>query len=119
MGSDVDVEAVVAAALDYCEGWFDGNAMRVGRAVHPQLAQRSLADGEQVQTETAEQLLDATADGAGRKRDVPDRRIQVAVEQVHGPIASVTVTSAVYVDYLHLALVGGRWKVVNALRAPA
>ncbi|MDQ1513162.1 MAG: hypothetical protein QOC59_1004 [Microbacteriaceae bacterium] len=119
MGSDADVEAVVATALDYYEGWFDGNAMRVGRAVHPQLANRRLVEGEKVRTETAEQLLDATADGAGRKRDVPERGIEVLVEHVHGSIASATVTSAVYVDYLHLVCVGGRWKIVNALRALA
>jgi hypothetical protein len=117
--ADADVEDIVATALDYCEGWFDGNAMRVGRAVHPQLAKRGLVEGEKVGTDTAEQLIDATADGVGRKRDVPDRRIAVSIQHVHGSIASATVTSAVYVDYLHLARVGGRWKIVNALRAYA
>lgn len=38
--------AIVAAALDYFDGWFDGDATRMERALHPKLAKRALkADG--------------------------------------------------------------------------
>lgn len=117
MSADADVEDIVATALDYGEGWFDGNAMRMGRAVHPDVARRALVERGRLDIETAEQLLDATADGLGRRRDVPERDIAVSVEHVHGSVACATVTSAVYVDYLHLVRIGGRWKIVNALRA--
>jgi Putative lumazine-binding len=115
--TDADRDAIVAAALDYYEGWFDGNAMRMERALHPELAKRGLTEDEKVETDTARSMIDATADGVGRKRDVPDRRIEVDVNHMHGDIASAVVTSAVYVDYLHLVRVGGRWKIVNALWA--
>ena len=115
---DGDTEAIVATALDYAEGWFDGNAMRMGRALHPELAKRGLR-ADRLETDTAESMIDATADGVGRKRDVPERDIVVRVDHVHGDIAAAIVTSAAYVDYLHFARVGGRWKIVNALWAPA
>ncbi len=35
--------AIVQAALDYFEGWFDGDATRMERALHPDLAKRLLA----------------------------------------------------------------------------
>jgi hypothetical protein len=38
-----DRAAVVRAALDYFEGWFDGDAARVERALHPELARRRSA----------------------------------------------------------------------------
>ena len=116
---DLDRDAIVAAALDYYEGWFDGNAMRMDRALHPQLAKRGLNRDGEVETDTAQEMIDATAAGEGRKRDVHDRRIEVRIDHVSGPIAAAVVTSAVYVDYLHLVRVGGRWKIVNALWAPA
>src|SRR5918912_821839 len=39
-GSDADREAIKATALDYIEGWYEGNAERMERALHPELAKR-------------------------------------------------------------------------------
>ena len=35
-----DEAAVVSAVLDYFDGWFDGDAGRMERALHPGLAKR-------------------------------------------------------------------------------
>jgi hypothetical protein len=60
-------------------------------------------------------MIEATAKGVGKTRDVPDRGIEVEVEHVHREIANVTVRSAVYVDYLQLVRTRGGWQIVNAL----
>jgi putative lumazine-binding protein len=92
---------------------------RVQRALHPQLAKRSLgqvsSDPERLETITARQMVEAAANGEGRRRDPGDRRIQVEVEQVYGTIANATVRSAVYVEYLQLGRTGDGWRIVNAL----
>ena len=116
---DADHEAITAAALDYYEGWFDGDAARMERALHHDLAKRGLIGDGEGDTDTARSMIDATAAGVGRRRDRTDRRIRIRIDHVHGDIATATVTSAVYVDYLHLVRVGSRWKIVNALWAPA
>jgi hypothetical protein len=36
----VDSAGIRAAALDYIEGWYEGNAERMERALHPELAKR-------------------------------------------------------------------------------
>jgi hypothetical protein len=114
-----DEAPIVATALDYYEGWFDGDAARMKRALHPELVKRSLADdGSGVDTMTAQEMIAATAAGRGKERDAAiggDRRIEVSVDGVHGGIASVTVHSAVYIDYLHLARTREGWKIVNVL----
>jgi hypothetical protein len=108
--------AIVEAALDYFEGWFDGDASRIERALHPDLAKRSLDDdGAGVKHLTADVMIEATAAGRGKAFDVPDRGIEVDVVDVHGPIASATVRSAVYREYLQLVLTQDGWKIVNAL----
>jgi hypothetical protein len=110
---------IVACALDYYEGWFDGDAARMERALHPDLVKRSLADdGSAVDTMTAQEMIEATARGLGKKRDESiggDRRIEISVDDVHGGIASVTAHSSVYVDYLQLARTRDGWKIVNVL----
>jgi hypothetical protein len=115
----------VGTALDYFEGWFNGDTARIERALHPALAKRSLGQGssdpERLATLTARQMVEATARGEGEREDPGDRRIEVEVEveHLHGTIANVTVRSAVYVEYLQLVHTRHGWKIVNALWARA
>jgi hypothetical protein len=116
-GSNVR-QAIVAVALDYYEGWFDGEPDRMDRALHPELVKRSLGeDGMSVETISAREMVEATAKGIGLTRDpgVDMRDIEIRVDHVYKDIATVTVTSAVYVDYLQLARTREGWKIVNVL----
>jgi hypothetical protein len=106
--------AVTQTVLDYFEGWFEGDAGRMERALHPQLAKRSLEDGHLDQL-TAAQMIEATRAGRGKARDPGERQIDVDVVEIYGTIASVVVHSNVYREYLHLARTNGGWKIVNAL----
>ena len=109
-------EAVTQAALDYFEGWFDGDVERMNRALHPDLVKRRA--GDELGITTKERMLELTAAGAGAE-DGADRRLEVVVAEVHGDIASAIVRSAVYREYLHLVRTGDGWKIANALWRPA
>jgi hypothetical protein len=118
--SEAEVEAVeaaiVAVVLDYFEGWFDGDAVRMERSLHSRLSKRSLeADGQRLNETTAQWMIDATSSGRGRAGDPGDRQIVVEVEDVHRTIANVTVRSAVYREYLQLVRTEQGWKIVNSL----
>jgi hypothetical protein len=113
-------EAVVQAVLDYFEGWFDGDAERMERALHRELAKRSLRqldrDSAELRSVTKEQMVAWTAEGEGRSVDPGgDRGIEVDVVDLYGNIATVVVRSPVYREYLHLARTDAGWKIVNAL----
>lgn len=109
-----DEDTIVRCVLDYFEGWFDGDPDRMQRALHPDLAKRSL-DGEELDQVTAREMVEATAAGRGKERDPGSRRIDVHVIDIHGDIASVVVDSNVYREYLHLGRTDDGWKIVNAL----
>ena len=109
---EADRAAIVSTALDYFEGWFDGDAARMERALHPELAKR----GPSLRTTTKDEMVAATAEGEGRAVDPgPGRRIDVTVVDVHGTIASAVVDSDVYREYLHLVRTDDGWRIVNAL----
>lgn len=114
--TDGDRAAVRAAVLDYFEGWFEADAERMRRALHPALAKRSRAQDPgrtpAVASLTAEQMVAWTAAGHGRQRTGP---IDVRIDEISGPIAAVTVHSASYVEYLHLVETPDGWQVVNSL----
>ena len=119
-GADVSIaeenRALENVALDYFEGWFDGDAGRMERALHPDLAKRHFDPAERSLTSlTADQMIRWTAEGNGRARDVPERAIEISIEHVHGPIANVTAKSAVYIDYLQVLRTQSGWKIVNVL----
>jgi hypothetical protein len=120
VSADVEHAAIVATVLDYFEGWFDGDAGRMERALHPGLAKRSLgqvaAAGAELRGVTKDQMVAATAAGEGKEVDPgPGRRIDVTVVDVHGNIATAVVDSDVYREYVHLVDTDDGWKIVNAL----
>jgi Putative lumazine-binding len=118
--SSSDEAAVVAAALDYFESWFEGDATRMDRVLHPGLAKRSLRqvepDSAELRSLTKERMVELTADGEGKGEDPGgERRIDVEVVDLYGNIASVVVRSGIYREYLHLVRTDEGWKIVNAL----
>ncbi|GAB3433578.1 nuclear transport factor 2 family protein [Phycicoccus ginsengisoli] len=119
-GDPAVVGAIEQTVRDYYEGWFDQDPERMRRALHPDLVKRSVTEPTgAVETLGCADMVEATAQGAGT-RHPPDRRwIRISVNHVHGGIADVHVVGDVYVDYLHLARCEGRWRIVNALWAPA
>jgi len=116
MAVATDRELVTQVALDYFEGWFDGDAERMDRALHPDLVKRRA--GEELGITTKERMLELTRAGEGAG-DGADRTLDVEVEDVAGEIASVTVRSAVYYEYLQLVRTADGWKIANALWQPA
>lgn len=107
---------IVSAVLDYFEGWFEADAARVERALHPLLCKRSVAeDGENLLTLTADRMVEAARSGAGLEESQDDNAIVISVEDVHDLIANATVRSAVYREYVQLVNTPDGWKVVNTL----
>ena len=105
-------EAIERAARDYVAGWYEGSAERMRRALHPDLAKRTVVTRDGVTTlgtVTAVGLID----NAKPHPLQPGRRVTVDILDVHGPLATVKITSPLFVDYAHMALWNGEWKVLN------
>lgn len=111
-----DEAAIVRAVLDYFEGWFDGDLVRMERALHPDLAKRRLDDdGSALREYSAKWMIEATEKAEGKRQDPDERRLEVTVEHVYESIANVTVMSVPYAEYVQLARTKDGWKIVNAL----
>lgn len=114
-----DAAAIRACLLDYFEGWFDGDATRMDRALHPGLAKHALgqdrARSETLDVDTKDTMVKATREGQGRRQDVPDRAIRIDVLGVSGDIACAVVHSAIYVEYSLLARTSDGWRITGTL----
>jgi hypothetical protein len=118
---EAEQAAIRQAALDYIEGWFEGNAERMDRALHPQLAKRLLevvaATGEEKFTHlTKDQMVEFTRRGGGSRVPADKRAIKVTILDTTKTMAVVRTDCSQFIDYLTLAKgAGGEWKIVNVL----
>ena len=130
--SEENMRLIERSAFDYMEGWFTGDAKRMRRALHPQLAKRSLViDPEtgkptnEFYGNTAEQLVRNTeAGGESQWTDIPydpeqgRENFDVRVLEVYRNVAVVRIWSRAYVEYLQLGnFEAAGWKIVNILYA--
>lgn len=113
-----DSSAIVAAALDYIDGFYTSDAARMARALHPDLAKRIVVTqggASQLRDMTAEQLIQATAGGGARQIPEEARREDVEILDIFQNVASVRIDAGPWIDYLHVARWNGDWKIVNVL----
>jgi hypothetical protein len=112
-----DEAAISRTVHDYFEGWFEGDAGRMRRALHPALAKRGYEGGGDAleDGDTAPSMIDATARGVGTRYPPSRRHFEVEVVDVYRTIANVTVRSDVYREYLGLVRTPDGWKIANAL----
>jgi len=107
--------AIRATILDYYEGWWTGDARRMERAVHPDLAKRALmADGDSLDQDTAASMIAATERGIGTKH-AGDTIAELVFQDLDPTMAAVKVRTGVYLEYLHLVRLREGWKILNAL----
>lgn len=116
--SAADSADIRATALDYIEGWYTGDAERMTRALHPDLAKRIVVsrDGaSRLGQQGAEQLINGTRAGGGRNTAPERRRTEVRILDIFQNVASVRIDAGGWIDYLHVAKFDGRWVIVNVL----
>jgi len=115
-----DSAAIRQAALDYAEGWYESNAERMERAVHPELAKRIVrtdqASGRsRLEQMSAMTLVLGTRRGGGKNTPVEQQQKGVIIFDIFENTASAKAVMADWIDYLHLAKWNGEWKIVNVL----
>ena len=114
-----DSAAIRAAALDYIEGYYEGNAERMERALHPELAKRIIRTNDKGQSSfsnmSALTLINGTKMGGGKDIPLADRHKDVTILDIYQNAASAKIYASGWVDYLHLAKWYGQWKIVNVL----
>jgi hypothetical protein len=117
--SAADSAAIKATALDYIDGWYAGDAARMERALHPELAKRIVMTDPQGRSRLGQQsamtLVQNTARGGGKETPADKRKDDVRILDIYQNAASVRVQAASWVDYLHIAKSNGRWVIVNVL----
>ena len=130
--TDADSAAIKETLLNYVEGWYEGNATRMQRALYPDLAKRIVRRNpktgkEYLEKMTAKELITGTGTDGGCAADSTDSRPKcilipkdrqqkdITIFDIYEDEASAKVVFLGWVDYVHLARINGRWVIVNVL----
>ena len=117
--SDADKAAITQTALDYMEGWYTGDAERMERSLHPDLAKRIVRTNDKGQSRldqmSAMSLVQGTRRGFGKETPKEKQIKDVVILDVFGNTASVKAVMSDWIDYMHMAKYNGRWVIVNVL----
>lgn len=117
--SDADRQAITQTALDYVEGWYEGNAERMERALHPDLAKRIVFRDEKGRTRleqmSAMGLVLGVKRGGGKDTPKEKQQKDVTILDVFENVASVKAVMSGWIDYMHMGKVNGRWVIINVL----
>jgi Putative lumazine-binding len=118
--SSADSVAIKQTALNYIEGWYEGNAERMEKALHPELAKRCL----RVDPKTGKTFLDQvsglnlvqrTRAGGGKQTPTHRQQKDITILDAFEKAASVKIVASDWVDYLHMVKWNGEWKIINVL----
>lgn len=117
--SEADKTAIKETALDYAEGWYEGNAERMERALHADLAKRIARKDDKgnsrLENMSAMTLVQVTRRGFGKQTPKDQQQKDVTILDQMENSAVVKLVMRDWVDYMQMAKINNRWVIVNVL----
>jgi hypothetical protein len=117
--TDTERDAIKRTALNYAEGWYEGNAEKMESALHPHLAKRIVRTNDKGQSGlgqmTALELVQGTRARSGKQTPSAEQQKDVTVLDITGGAATVKLEMRDWIDYMHIGKFNGRWVIVNVL----
>lgn len=114
-------DKIIATSKDYFEGWYDGDTIRMKRALHPELRKTIMIPAKSKKGQTLyhsnkKEMVGFTKIGYGKTepRDSLNHTYKV-LDIYNGVISIVRAESFQFVDYLQLIKYNGEWKILNVL----
>ncbi len=114
-----DEAAIRQTALDYIEGWYEADAARMERALHPELAKRMVAPDirghSRLNQMSAMTLVQSTHAGGGSHTPKELQQKDITILDRFNNAAVVKIVASGWVDYLEEVKFDGQWKILNVL----
>lgn len=108
-----DIDGVMTAALDYIDGYVEGDAERHARAYHPECIKRRYVTDEESGVDELVVLSPRVMADFAALSQMSDCESEVIIDAISEGIASVRIYSCRWVDLLHIVKARGEWKLFH------
>jgi hypothetical protein len=118
--SEDDQSAIKQTALNYANGWYNGNRDQMASALHDKLAKRAYLKTKSGERELDEMgktvLVDAVKPGNAQYYASKPKKAEVEILDGFAHAATVKLQMDGWVDYLHIVRTeNNEWKIINVL----
>jgi putative lumazine-binding protein len=118
--SNNDSTNIIECVKNYNYGWYNGDTVSMGKALHPELVKRISqkfkdTGNDVINTLSYNTMMQYIIAGYGTHTPKKDQNDIITLNDFFGNIASVKVESKDIVEYLQLVRYNGEWKVLNVL----
>jgi hypothetical protein len=115
-----DTISIRETTMNYIEGWYSGDSVRMSKSLHPELAKRGIVpskDGKSmlILKVTYAEMIQWTGKRPNLLKDNKDLLRKLTILEIGKNIATVKCESKDFIDYLHLARINDEWKILNAI----
>lgn len=114
-----DSAAIRATAMDYLMGYYEGDADRMERAIHPDMVKRIVRRSPEGRTRidpmSSLTLVNLAGSGSGTQVAEDERIAEVIILDMEADTATIKTRARGFFDYMHLARFEGGWKILNVL----
>ncbi len=118
-----DTTAIKEAVMNYLEGFYTADGVRLEKALHPDLAKRVVftnpGGNSYVQNMTAMALYQYTKGKKDESVEHGKLEVKIQIFDIFENIATVKASTDYFpfIDYCQLGKVNGEWKIINVLWA--
>ena len=117
--TETDRDAIKRTALNYAEGWYEGDASKMESALSTDLAKRIVRTNAQGQSGlgqmTALSLVQGTRQGSGKETPKEQQQKDVTIPDIFGNAATVKLEMRDWIDFMHIGKMNGKWVIINVL----
>jgi hypothetical protein len=116
-GASSDQSSAVSATVrNYIEGWYNGDAPRMERTLHPHYLKHLIHGDIPMREMNGPQMLEAVRSQGKASLPQAQRTEQISVLDLSGNIASAKLVTPNWVDYITLSKLDGEWKILSVVQ---
>jgi hypothetical protein len=113
-----DKAAIRATVLDYIEGYYLSDPVRMERSLHPTYLKHTVSGSAGDPKVIEKRGVDMVQEARNKKEVTPeaDRKEDITILDVSGDVASVKLVATAWTNYMTLLKQNGAWKILSVVK---
>ena len=113
-----DAAAIRATVLDYIEGYYLSDPVRMERSLHPTYLKHTVSGSDGDVKVVEKRAVDMVQEARNKKDVTPeaDRKEDITILDVSGDVASVKLVATAWTNYMTLLRQNGAWKILSVVK---